>query len=129
MGRVVVELRALGGRRAGILEATAIERSYRGDPMKGDLRLALDLQLKSGVVGRELADGQCCGQDAVLGVSAAAAGRIEMGDPGRRARVCAAVIEELVERGQAGPAAHEQGEQKESVHAVPQTPTHGKSLP
>jgi hypothetical protein len=60
----------------------------------------------------------------VLGVSTAAIGRIEVGDTGWWIGIPSAVIEELVERGEAGATAHKQGEQQECVQSTPQTSAH-----
>jgi hypothetical protein len=68
-------------------------------------------------------------QDAMLGVSAAAVRRVQMRDTERRLGISAAMIEDFVERGQAGATAEEQREQQKSVQAVPQGPTHAISLP
>jgi hypothetical protein len=119
-----------GGRSSGRREKAAIEGAGSGDERKRSLVPAVDFEAEDGVVDRgKLPNGGNRRQDAVLGVSAAAMGRIEMRQTERRVGVSAAVIEQLVERGQAGAAAQEQREQQQGVQPVPQVPTHAKSLP
>jgi hypothetical protein len=112
------------------LKKAAIEGASSGDELRRSLVPAGDFDSKDGLVDRgKLPNGGNRRQDAMLGVSAAAVGRIEVGNTGRRVCVPTTVIEQLVERGQAGAAAQEKREQQKSVQAVPQGPTHAKSLP
>jgi len=68
------------------------------------------------------------GERAMLGVSAAPVGWIEMGDPGGRSGFPAAMVKELVERGQACAAPGEQRQEQDCVQALADGPAHGKSL-
>src|SRR5690349_5517966 len=70
-----------GWRGAGRLEETAIKRANRGDPQNRRLLSAGDLEPEDRLVnGGELAKrGECC-EHAVLGVSTAAVGWIEVGN-------------------------------------------------
>ena len=68
------------------------------------------------------------GERAMLGVSAAPVGWIEVGDPGGWSGFPAAMVKELVERGQACAAPGEQRQEQDCVQALADGPAHGKSL-
>jgi hypothetical protein len=74
--------------------------------------------------GNERANRGERGQGAMLGVSAAPLGWIEVGDAGRWPRVPAAVVEELVQRGQAGAAPGKDGQEVERMATVYPTGPH-----
>jgi hypothetical protein len=78
--------------------------------------------------GGVLADRGRGHQDAMLGVGAAPARGIEMGDAGRWRRVPAHMVEQLVQGGQTGAAPDEQRQEKDCVQALADGPAHGKSL-
>ena len=69
------------------------------------------------------------GERAMLGVSAAPVGWIEVGDPGGRSGFPAAMVKELVERGQPGAAPGKDGQEEDCVNPLPDGALHGKSLP
>jgi len=66
------------------------------------------------------------GERAMLGVSAAPVGWIEVGDPGGRSGFPAAMVKELVERGQACAAPGEQRQEQDCVQALADGPAHGR---
>jgi hypothetical protein len=116
-------------RSAGGLEETAIDRSEREDGVEDDVICGDDLYAEELLGdGGVLADRGRRHQDAMLGVGAAPARGIEMGDAGRWGRVPAHMVEQLVERGQAGAAPDEQRQEYDCVYALSDGPAHGKSL-
>jgi hypothetical protein len=78
--------------------------------------------------GSALADRGRRHQDAMLGVGAAPARGIEVGDAGRWGRVPAHMVEQLVQSGQANPAPDEHRQEEDCVQALSDGPAHGKSL-
>jgi hypothetical protein len=66
------------------------------------------------------------GERAMLGVSAAPVGWIEVGDSGGWTGFPAAMVEELVERGQPGAAPDEQRQEEDRVQALSDRPAHGR---
>jgi hypothetical protein len=68
-------------------------------------------------------------EGAVLGVSAAPVGWIEVGDSGGWSGFPAAMVKELVECGQPGAAPGKDGQEEDSVNPLPDSAAHGKSLP
>jgi hypothetical protein len=79
--------------------------------------------------GNERAERGEGGERAMLGVSAAPMGWIEVGDPGGWSGFSAAMVKELVERGQPGPAPGKDGQEEDCVNPLPDGALHGKSLP
>jgi hypothetical protein len=116
-------------RSAGGLEETAIDRSEGEDGVEDDVIGGDDLYAKELLGdGGVLADRGRGHQDAMLGVSAAPARGIEVGDAGRWGRVPPHVVEQLVQGGQACAAPYEQCQEEECVQALADGPAHGKSL-
>jgi hypothetical protein len=116
-------------RSAGGLEETAIDCSEREDGLEDDVICADDLYAEELLGdGGVLADRGRGRQDAMLGVGAAPARGIEMGDAGRWRRVPARMVEQLVEGGQACAAPDERRQEGDRVQALADGPAHGKSL-
>jgi hypothetical protein len=112
----------LGGdnwRSAGGLEETAIDRSEREDGVEDDVIGGDDLYAKELLGdGSMLADRGRGHQGAMLGVGAAPARGIEVGDTGRWGRVPAHMVEQLVKSGQACAAPDEQRQEDDCVQAL-----------
>jgi hypothetical protein len=69
------------------------------------------------------------GERAMLGVSPAPVGWIEVGDSGGWSGFPAAMVKELVERGQPGATPGKDGQEEDCVNPLSDGALHGKSLP
>ena len=115
-----------GWRSAGRLEETAIDRSEREDGVEDDVIGADDFYAEELLGdGGVLADRGRRHQGAMLGVGAAPARGIEVGDAGRWGGVPAHMVEQLVESGQSYPAPDEHRQEGDCVQALSDGPAHG----
>jgi hypothetical protein len=102
------------GRSARGLEEGSVERPEQRDGTPDDVILAGDLEAAGLVGGERVVSGRGVGgEGAVLGVGAAAAGRVDVDRIG--GRMDPGVVEEAVQRGQTNPASGEQPEEEDRV--------------